>query len=57
MLHEKAGKGGTRNRGRYQVAQRLIEQTLIVKFCQQSSLTFFQPTISNKEADGVHSSE
>ena len=29
MLHEKAGKRGTRNRDRYQVDQKLIEQTLI----------------------------
>ena len=30
MLHEKVGKQGTRNRGRYQVAQSLIEQTLLI---------------------------
>ena len=29
MLHEKAGKHGTRNRGRYQVGSKLIEQTLL----------------------------
>ena len=31
MFHEKAGDRGTQNRGRYQVAQSLIEQTLRTK--------------------------
>ena len=30
MLHEKSGKRGMRNRGRYQSGSKLIEQTLVL---------------------------
>ena len=32
-------------------------KTVIAKSCRYGSLTFFQANVSNKEADGVHSSE
>ena len=40
MLHEKASKRGTRDRGRYQVAQKLIERTLTSRCPPPSSYRF-----------------